>query len=180
VDERSASGLINGRLPNPAAAPHSGRSTEVQARADAIGAAAVVRVDMPWEDRTLPLRGPGGQSVGQAGQFCLESRLVRPRQSRWSTDHGPPRTTPSKGVFFYLPLGKPQKRAISVAAQTSVATTKSPTCPHDEAPSVRMGKAWARPSTNTLSTRTAPLPSTKSSRVIDPLRSLRAGVDDMP
>ena len=68
----------------------------------------------------------------------------------------------------YLLLGKPQKRAISVAAQISVATTKSPTCPHDEAPSVRMGKAWARPSTNTLSTRTAPLPSRKSSLRIGP------------
>ncbi len=57
-----------------------------------------------------------------------------------------------------------------VAAHTSVVATKSPGCPHDEALSGRMGNAWARPSTNTLSTSTAPLPSTKSSRRADPSR----------
>ena len=43
--------------------------------ADAIGAAAVVRVDMPWEDRTLPLRGPGG-----AVRWSSSTILLSPAQ----------------------------------------------------------------------------------------------------
>ena len=58
-----------------------------------------------------------------------------------------------------LPPVKPQNRAISLAAHTSAATTKSPACPQDGVPPVRMGKACARPSTSTLSTRVTPAPS---------------------
>ena len=128
---------------------------------------------------------PHPRSMGAAKQQLLGCRFgqrlplgaaSKPQQAPVSAGsgpaievvHAPNHDHPLKRRNCYLPLGKPQKRAISVAAQTSVATTELPTCPHDEAASVRIGKAWARPSTNTLSTRTAPLPSTKSSRRIGP------------
>ena len=92
----------------------------MQARADAIGAAAVVRVDMPWEDRTLPLRGPGGQSVGQAGQFCLE--VSAGQAPPIEVVHGPRTTTdhPLKRRIFLLAAGQtPEARDLSRGADIS-------------------------------------------------------------
>ena len=47
----------------------------------------------------------------------------------------------SRANACQLPPVKTQNRAISLAAHTSAASTKSPACPQDGVPPVRMGKA---------------------------------------
>ena len=98
------------------------------------------------------------------GMICVPPHRARPRsyhgrlpghegfKTFWSARF-------STANACQLPPVKPQNRAISLAAHTSAATTKSPACPQDGVPPVRMGKACARPSTSTLSTRVTPAPS---------------------
>jgi hypothetical protein len=127
--------------------------------------------------RGSPKDHDGPRKRQRPARICAVTRLsgmmLRPKDwpERWSTGedrmHPRNRCRPRRGVSFnglttgrgpQLPAVKPQKRKISVAAQTPAETTKSPDCPQDRLlPS--MGKACPRPSTNTLSTRGTAAPS---------------------
>jgi hypothetical protein len=146
------------------------------------GGARAADILRGWPRPSWPASGQSQRSRWprkrqRPARICAVTRLsgmmLRPKDwpERWSTGedrmHPRNRCRPRRGVSFnglttgrgpQLPAVKPQKRKISVAAQTPAETTKSPDCPQDRLlPS--MGKACPRPSTNTLSTRGTAAPS---------------------